>query len=162
MFEQGSSFLLNGIKPTMLQAAVFKKSAYMAVGGFMRDLRYHDDSHMFIKLGLRDPICAVSGGGAIMLDDDQTENRLSTNYNANKQGLIMKISMFKDLLGYFGDQLTLEERANISYRISNSYLVIAKASWFENDYIDSARNLALSLLESPRPIIDVVTRKGRR
>jgi hypothetical protein len=143
----------------MLQATVFKRSAYLAVGGFMEKLRFHDDSHMFIKLGLRDPICAVSGGGAIMMDDDQAKNRLSHNYNATKQGHLMKVSMFNDLLDFFDEQLTPEERSIISYRLSNSYLVIAKASWRGRDYFESIRNFALSIVENPRPLLGSIGRK---
>lgn len=159
LFDRGLDSLLQGKRPTMLQATVFKKSAYLAVGGFMKTLRVHEDSHMCIKLGLKDPICAVSGGGTIMLDDDQAENRLSIAYKADKQSQIMRVSMYKDLLDYFGDRLTSEERKDITYRISRSYLAIAKASWRENAYIESLSNVTLSIVSSPRPLLKMIQRR---
>ncbi len=150
LFDPGSNLLLFGKKKIALQATVINKSAYMAVGGFMKELRYHDDTHICIKLGLKDPICAVSGGEAVMMDDDQAVNRLSTNYDSSKQGYKMKISMCMDITEHFDTQLTSDERSVFSEKISGSYLGIAKLSWRERAYIESLRNLTLSVASSPR------------
>lgn len=128
----------------------------------MKELRVHEDTHICIKLGLKAPICAVSGGEAVMMDDAQAVDRLSAKYNSSKQGYKMKVSMLKDLLDHFDGQLTSEERSGIFDKISGSYLGIAKVSWREKSYIESLKNLTLSIASFPRHFFNMVKHSHHR
>lgn len=157
--EQGADWVLRERQPMMLQSTVFKRSAYLACGGFYAPLRYRDDTHLFIKLGLIEPVCAVAGGGARMTDDDQPHNRLSINFNSSKRGVEMAILMFQELIDYFDGRLSSEQEDILSLRLANSYLDMARISWRERDFRTFARYLLSSGKEHPRAIIDMFGRK---
>lgn len=161
LFEEGAEWVLKDLQPMMLQSTVIKRSAYMASGGFYAPLRYRDDTHLFIKLGLKDPICAVAGGGTKMTDDDQPQNRLSINYDRtrDKEGFVMQVVMFQDLLNYFDGRLTPEQKDTLSLYLANSYLNVARASWRERKFTEVAKNMLLSGVKHPRAIMDMIGRK---
>ncbi len=159
LLPEGSEVVLKVIQPLMLQATVLKRASYLACGGFLPGLRYRDDTHIFIKLGLKDPICAVGGGGTQMSDDDIPVNRLSLTYDQTRKGADAHVLMFQDLLDYFGDRLTDEEEDNLTLRLANAYLDLARFAWGRRDYKEFARYFALSGRTRPRAIIDMANRK---
>jgi len=122
-------------------------------------LRYRDDTHLFIKLGLKSPICAVAGGGAQMTDDDQPENRLSITHDRALKGINAQVIMFEDLLDYFGKQLTPEEEDALTMHLAEAYLGVARYSWRERDYLGTARNMILAGTRRPRALLNMFTRK---
>lgn len=159
LLREGSEVVLKAIQPLMLQATVLKRASYLACGGFLPGLRYRDDTHIFIKLGLKDPICAVGGGGTQMTDDDIPDNRLSLTYDQTRKGVDAQVLMFQDLLDYFGDRLTDDEKNILTMGLANAYLSLARISWEGRDYKDFVQNFARSGRTRPRAIVDLVNRK---
>lgn len=158
--EKGSDWVLKQWQPMMLQSTVLKRSAYLASGGFHAPLRYREDTHLFIKLGLNGPVCAVAGGGARMTDDDLPHNRLSINHGQIKSGMEMSVLMYQELLDYFEGQLTPEQEDILSLRLANDYLNMARISWRKRDFRPFVRYLILSGKTRPRAIIDLLGRKA--
>lgn len=157
--EDGSEWVLKERQPMMLQATVFKRSAYVACGGFYAPLRSRQDTHLFLKLGLNQPVCAVAGGGAEMTDDDIAQNRLSTNFHRTSRGTVMSILMYQELLDYFEGQLTSEQQDVLSLRLADNYLSVARAAWGERDFRKFAEYFLLSGREHPRAIRNMFGRK---
>lgn len=161
LVDKGSEWVLKGRQPMMLQASVINRAAYIASGGFLPSLRSREDTHLFIKLGLKSPICAVAGGGAQMTDDDQPENRLSITHNRARKGINAQVVMFEDLLDYFGDQLTPEEEETLTMYLAEAYLGMARHSWRERDISGMARYMMLAGVKRPRTLVDMLGRKVR-
>ena len=115
----------------MLQSSVFKRSACLESGGFLETLRYRDDTHLFLKLGIGAAVCAVNGCGVKMTADDDPSNRLSLNYNNERQGYWMQVLMFQDLLGG-AVNLNLTERRILRLRLAGAYRSMARLAWREH------------------------------
>lgn len=161
LIDEGSEWVLKELQPMMLQATVIKRSAYMASGGFLPPLRYRDDTHLFIKLGLKEPICAVAGTGTLMTDDDQPKNRLSLTHDQARKGTNAQVIMFEDLLDYFGNRLTTQEEEILTMYLGQAYLGMVRHSWRERDFSGMARYMMLAGVRRPRTLIDLLARKIR-
>lgn len=138
-----------GRQPTMLQASVFKRSAYLAAGGFHPLLRYRDDTHLFMKLGINAPICAVAGCGVEMTGDDIPENRLTLTYDHNKcLGASMFVILYQDLLTSLPHlSPTLRKRFHIS--LAAAHRRVARCAWKEQRWGDTISHIRQSLRVAP-------------
>jgi len=67
--EDGSSWVLLPVQPMMVQSSVVRRARYLELDGMWPQLSVREDTHLFFKLGLGRPICAVAGVGARMSDD---------------------------------------------------------------------------------------------
>jgi glycosyltransferase involved in cell wall biosynthesis len=76
LVEDGSPWVLSPVQPMMVQSTVVRRARYLEVGGMWPMLRLRHDTHLFFKLGLGRPVCAVTGVGATMTDD-AAEDRLT-------------------------------------------------------------------------------------
>lgn len=157
--EDASDWVLAPRQPMMLQASVINREAYLACGGFWKPLRYRDDTHLFIKLGLSGPVCAVAGGGAEMHDDDAPQNRLSATYNQARRGKEMQVLMNEELLDYFGEALTPAQEGLLTQRLAQAYLGLARLAWSKRDPGDFTRNIWLTLRTRPAVLAELVRRK---
>ncbi|MCB0126764.1 MAG: glycosyltransferase family 2 protein [Caldilineaceae bacterium] len=139
----------DGRQPMMLQSSVFKRSAYLAVGGFHPELRYRDDTHLFMKLGINGPVCAVAGCGVEMNGDDVPENRLTLTYNVNRRlGSGMQIVMYRDLLTTI-HPLSNELRRRFVSRLATAHRSMARAAWKEGQWREALRHIRQSFVVSP-------------
>lgn len=134
-------------QPMMLQATVFRKAAYLDSGGFWAPLRYRDDTHLYLKLGIGGAACAVNNLGCRMYDDDQV-NRLSSNFNRAKQGCEMQVLMYEELLSRRLPLSAFHER-ELKRRLSIAYRCVARHSWQEHRLIVTIQQLLQSLRVLP-------------
>lgn len=148
--EDGTAWVVrDGRQPMMLQSSVFKKAAYLAVGGFHPELRYRDDTHLFMKLGINGPVCAVAGCGVEMTGDDVPENRLTLTYNVNRRlGSGMQIIMYRDLLTTI-DDLSDELRHRFISRLATAHRSMARAAWKEGNWSEAVDHIRQSFTISP-------------
>ena len=121
-------------QPMMLQSTVFKKSAYIEAGGFLPALRYRDDTHLFLKLGLDGPVCAVAAIGTEMTSDDDPTNRLTLNYDNQLKGAQMQVIMFDDLLKTM-PHLAVELSQELKERLAYAHLAVARHRWRSQQYL---------------------------
>ena len=71
-----SDWVMMRRQPMMLQSSVFRRDAYLTAGGLDAALTRRHDTHLFLRLGLGGPACAVAGVGARMTSDDAPGGRL--------------------------------------------------------------------------------------
>jgi glycosyltransferase involved in cell wall biosynthesis len=69
LVQDGSSWVLLPLQPMMVQSSVVRRARYLEEGGMWPKLRLRHDTHLFFRLGLGRPICAVAGVGVTMTDD---------------------------------------------------------------------------------------------
>ncbi len=97
--EDATEWVMMPGQPMHLIASIISREAYFACGGFWAPLRYRDDTHLFLKLGLGSPVCAVAGIGAAFTQDEDPANRLTpTMARRSVQGHIFQIMMLEELL----------------------------------------------------------------
>jgi glycosyltransferase involved in cell wall biosynthesis len=152
--DDGSSWALIKPQPMMLQSSVFKRAAYLECGGFLPQLRFRDDTHLFLRLGLGQPICAVAGYGAEMTSDDDPSKRLTLSYNREKQerGHFMQAWMFTDLLEKMPD-LSPATRSELQRRLGTVYRSLARDAWRQRKPFTTAYRLSKSYLAKFRRVV---------
>jgi glycosyltransferase involved in cell wall biosynthesis len=145
-----ADWVMLGHQPMMLQATVFNRDAYFACGGFWRPLRYRDDTHLFLKLGLGGPACAVNNLGCQMTDDDQ-QNRLTTTYQKAKNGCWTQVLMNQDLLTR---DLLLKptHRREIRRRLAVAHRGMARFALADGQWLTAVAHLSTSLMIQPQAI----------
>jgi hypothetical protein len=141
--QDGSEWALKNIQPMMLQSTIFKRAAFLQVGCFLQKLRYRDDTHMFLRLGIEQPLCAVSGFGAKMYGDDAPENRLTLTYDRSLRGFQMQTIMNEDLLQQMPD-IQPAKKEIIQTRLATAHWSLARAAWLEKDYGEFVKQLSFS------------------
>jgi glycosyltransferase involved in cell wall biosynthesis len=67
--DRGVRWVEKAIHPMMVQSSVVSRAALRRVGGFREDLRTREDTHLLLALCASEPVCAVTGWGALMHDD---------------------------------------------------------------------------------------------
>ena len=145
-------------QPMLLQACVFNREAYFASGGFWAPLRNREDTHMFYKLGLGGPACAVAGIGTHMTADDAPENRLTLTLTS-KQGHLYRVMMFNELLTR---DIAAEPRQQLRRRLAMTHYRLARLYMRDGGWKTAVshlwRSLRIDPMVSPRDIIRKVIR----
>ncbi len=154
LMTDAAPWVMNGRQPMMLQSTVFQRAAYLESGGFWSPLRYRDDTHLYLKLGIGGAACAVNEIGCRMTDDDQT-NRLSANYDKAKRGCEMQVLMNQELLSR---SLPLQplHRQQLEQRLATAHRCVAHYAWRERRYPKALLHLARSLAAQPRSVGTVI------
>ena len=67
-------------QPMLTPVTVVRRSAYLAVGGQDPRFRCREDTHLFMRLALSRPTCAVAGVGAFVTADAGAGQRLTTTH----------------------------------------------------------------------------------
>lgn len=100
VLEDASECVMMDRQPTMLQCSVFRKAEYEKVGGLWKPLWLTHDTHLFLKLCLGGPACAVAGHGSVQTSDAATGGtRLTlTHGQSNRSYWIETRLMWKDVL----------------------------------------------------------------
>lgn len=149
-----ANWVMMGRQPMMLQATVFSKAAYLASGGFWQPLRYRDDTHLYMNLGIGGAACAVNNIGCQMTDDDQG-NRLSTTHNRAKKGCQMQVLMHGDMLER-KPEMQPQHRRELQRRLSNAHRCLARHAWRERNLKEVVWHLVQSFLARPRTVGNLV------
>jgi hypothetical protein len=150
LVADAADWVMLGHQPMMLQSTVFNKHAYFAVGGFWKPLRYRDDTHLYLKLGIGGPACAVNHIGCQMTDDD-LNNRLTTNHSQAKRGCQMQVLMFQELLAREW-QIRPTHKATFRHRLSTAHRCMARFAWRERRLGDVLWHTSQSVLVEPQSV----------
>lgn len=113
-------------QPMHLITSVINREAYFACGGFWAPLRYRDDTHLYFKLGLGGPACAVNFIGAAFTEDEASDNRLTPAMaRRSRQGYVYQIMMLEDLLAR---DITSDVRHQLQQRLAKGHYGLARLS----------------------------------
>jgi len=77
LVRDATAWALMKRQPMMLQAAVIAKDALVGTGGFDARFKLSHDTHIFCRLAIGRPACAVAGVGCVQTSDDMSLLRLS-------------------------------------------------------------------------------------
>jgi len=100
LLEDASECVMMDRQPTMLQCSVFRKEAYEKTGGLWKPLWLTHDTHLFLKLCLGGPACAVAGYGSVQTSDAASGGtRLTLTHGHNKRSYWTETALlWKDVL----------------------------------------------------------------
>ena len=153
LFRDGSTLAMMGTHPMLIPFSVFRKEAYLRHGGLWEELWSAEDTHLFIKMGLQESLCAVGGsGGVVTADERDPENRLTVAFDtATIKRWRGMVKMYKDLLANV-PSISGPQRKELNKRLAHSYWRISRLAWLDGRYADSASAFALSLRTDCRVI----------
>lgn len=99
MLENGTEWVVRHRIPMMLQASVFHRKRLVAAGCLLEELPTRDDTHVFLRHGLRGGVCAVNYVGCQQTSDDQSGERLTTTIsNKTLRYWQCSVTLWSDLI----------------------------------------------------------------
>jgi glycosyltransferase involved in cell wall biosynthesis len=159
ILEDGTPWVLRKRVPLLLQASVFHRERLVAAGGLWEVLPMRDDTHVFLRHGMGNPICAVAGIGTIQTSDDRSGGRLTTTHsNSTQRYWRCSILMWADLLKRVpsGD---LASRRLIEQRLCISHVRFGVRAAKRGQLVSLLIHGFRAILASPRTVLKVVGQK---
>ncbi len=146
--EDATEWVMMPGQPMHLIASIINREAYFACGGFWAPLRYRDDTHLYFKLGLGGPACAVAIVGAAFTQDEAAENRLTPAMARRSiQGYIYQIMMLEDLLAR---DITPSVRHRLQQRLAKGHYSLARLSLRRREWKTAVSHLWRSWQIDPK------------
>lgn len=138
--------------PMLLPSSVFSRTALHDSGGFWKRLSSREDTHLFMKLGIGGPACAVAGCGVEVTNDDP-EGRLTLAHRPSEgTGYRMQVLLHRDILSSAAE-LGPAQRRLLRRRIATSYRRLARLAWEGRQPYASVRYAAHAAYFGPWPFV---------
>jgi glycosyltransferase involved in cell wall biosynthesis len=145
------SWALAPRQPLMTPAVVISRAAYLACGSQDEALPCREDTHLFLKLGLTRPLCAVAGVGADVTPD-AAEARLTSAHPADgRRYLDASVRLAEDVLARL-PELRHTARRDLRRRLAVAHWRRARLAWRERELGPCAAELARSVRCEPRVV----------
>jgi len=154
-----SAWAMLSRQPMMMQSSVFRRSAYLDVGGLDAALWSRHDTHLFLVMGLGRPMCAVAGCATEMTSDDSGGGRVTAAYGTQTPTYWMDtFLMYRDLLG---DKyaVTAEHRSTLKRRLAGAQLRLAELARNDGKLVEWLGHLLGAFANSPRRVFGGIGRK---
>jgi glycosyltransferase involved in cell wall biosynthesis len=120
----GKQWTLLPRQPMMIPASTIRRDAYLAVGGSEPRLERRGDTHLFFKLGLGGPVCAVAGEAGIASED--ASNSLTQTLSSDETVYWTCTTwLYADLLRH-AEGLSARERNDLRRRLADAHLTLAR------------------------------------
>lgn len=149
--DEGAEWIFLPRMPAMLQASLIDREAYLRMKGLWRPLKIRQDNHIFFKLSLDGPVCAVQGVSTQMTSDDDPENRVFGG--AHKPGTKVyeteSLLMYKDLIECTPNAPE-KYRDEFRRRLKAAHFSMARIDREAGDYAEAARNALQGAVASPK------------
>ena len=148
-------------QPMMLQSSAFRRESYLGVGGMRADLRSRHDSHLFFKLCIGQPSCAVNHCGTEMTADDESGGRVTEAIGTRTPEYHLEtVRLYRDVIDSF-PHLSARYRAALRGRLSSAHVWLSKHRFGEWRLLRGVSHLAAATVASPRRVFGGLGRKAR-
>lgn len=157
-----ADWVMRAIQPTMLQAGVFRRDDYLAVGGLDPAIALRHDTLLFLRLGIGGAACAVAGAGAVMTDDDDPGARLSASVgDGTRRYWEETVAVYRTVLaGASG--ASPAHRAELRARLVAAHMRLARHARADHAPAEAARHVGRAVRTSPAALLSrAVGRAGR-
>ena len=143
------AWILAPRQPLMTPAVVVSRAAYLGCHGQDERLLCREDTHLFLKLGLTRPVCAVAGAGARVTPDAAGARLTSAHPATGRRYLDASVRLTEDVLERV-HPLTPAARRELRRRLAVAHWRRARLAWREHRLGPCAAELARSLRREPR------------
>ena len=143
------SWTLASRQPFMTPAVVISRAAYLLCGGQDEALPCREDTHLFLKLGLTVPLCAVAGTGARVTPDATGARLTDTHASDGRRYLDASVRLTEDVLARLPG-LQPSARRELRRRLAVAHWRRARLAWSERRLGPCVVELARSLRWEPR------------
>jgi len=146
-------------QPTMLQASMVRRQAYLDSGGLWPELSSRHDTHFFYRMLLDRPACAVAGVGAAMTDDARGERLTAGRGRAHgRRYWACTVLLYRDLLERRTDP---DERRILADLLARGHKRLARTAWSDRRPRQAVTELTRGVMASPLTIPWSVLMPGR-
>ena len=119
----GCDWLFGPLQPMLIPASVVRRDAYLGVGGSDTRFVCRGDTHLFFKIGMAGPVCAVAGFAGEVTHDDRAS--ITATFDPGLDSYLQcTLWLYNDLLQ--DPRLTRAQRAVVRRRIAAAYWGFAK------------------------------------
>jgi glycosyltransferase involved in cell wall biosynthesis len=119
--EDPADWLMLPLQPMTSQGAMIRRETYLQLGGMETSLLGREDTHLFFRIGLAGPACAVAGVAAEMTDDAAPVSRLTAIHRPTTRTYCEQtIWLYKDVLDGH-PSLTRRHRRVLRRRLAAGY-----------------------------------------
>jgi len=145
-------WVVREVQPMLLPFSVIRMSSFRNSGGFVEELLRGEDTHLFWKLGLGAPGCAVAVIGGLVTSDGSGASRITTNIDGSHPARWRNaVVMYRDLL-HRRQHKTRDVREILEDRLVESYWRLGRVLWTTGARGEALKALARCLVSSPRSI----------
>jgi glycosyltransferase involved in cell wall biosynthesis len=124
--SDGREWALLPRQPMMIPASVIRRDAYISMGGSAQNLTCRGDTHLFFKLALAGPVCAVAGVAGEATADDPA--RLTEQHRTAPAGYWECTRwLYADILARHPD-LPVADQDILRRRLADAYLQLGRMS----------------------------------
>jgi glycosyltransferase involved in cell wall biosynthesis len=127
LVDDARPWLFRDVQPMMIPASVFRRDAYLAAGGCDTALSCREDTHLFFKVGLAAPMCAVAGVAGLASGDSPTSLTITLS-PAQEAYWRCTTFLYDDVMQIGAGSLTAEQRGILTSRIADAYFMLARNS----------------------------------
>jgi glycosyltransferase involved in cell wall biosynthesis len=146
-------------QPMLLPFSVFSRSTFLAEGGLWERLPAGEDTHLYVRLGLKYPMCAVSGIGGVVKGVPEEKGRLTGLFGPGAiRHWECSVLLWKDLLDRTPD-LAIPYRRLLARRIADAYWRKGMLSARQFKPLDAIGSFSRSLLQDPSVALKVAAKK---
>jgi glycosyltransferase involved in cell wall biosynthesis len=147
------------IQPMMLQSSVFRRRAYLELGGLRPELRCRHDTHLFFLACLGRPACAVAGVGTVQSGDDRSGGRVTAAFGTGTRAYWQDtVAMYAELLAG-ARALAPRHRRELRRRLAAAHVRLARLAWREGTG-PSLAHLASALRHGPGVVLGSLGRRA--
>lgn len=146
VIPRAESLVMRAVPPMLMPFCVIRKDVYQRYGGLWEELWSAEDTHLFIRLGLHETLCAVAGeGGIVTADETDPANRLTIAYDTGTpKRWNALIRMYQRILG---SEPGLPEgiRHEFIRRLAHCHWRLARLNWADGKLFHTCSSILTSL-----------------
>lgn len=148
--KDGTNWTFLRHQPIMLQCSVFRKDVWIESGGLNPSFRLMHDPELFFRLSIGEKICAVSGVGCVLTDDDTSNVRLTTAVNPSEPAFWEEqIALWRSVLRRVPNLSPRYQRV-ARRNLASAHWQLFRLYWSSRNVGKSAWHLPMSGLADPR------------
>jgi glycosyltransferase involved in cell wall biosynthesis len=148
--KDGTNWTFLKRQPIMLQCSVFRKDVWIESGGLDPNFRLMHDPDLFFRLSVGEKICAVSGVGCVLTEDDVSNLRLTTAVHPREPAYWKElIALWRSVLRRFPDLSPPYQRV-ARRSLASAHWRLFRLYWSSRNVGKSAWHLPMLGLADPR------------
>ena len=161
LVADATAWLLMPVQPMTMSSSVVARRGFLAVGGMDERLRSREDTHLFFRIGLGAPACAVAGHGTYSNADD-SGSRLTRVLGAETADYWRAtVLLYGDVLRH-APPLPPGARRELRGRLADAHVRLARLSWDGGDAPGVALQAGKALLAHPPTVARRLARLALR
>jgi glycosyltransferase involved in cell wall biosynthesis len=163
VLENTPDVVLAEAQPMLLPFSIFQRSVFLEAGGLWERLPAGEDTHLYVRLGLTHPMCAVAFSGGVVKGASGDAERLTGAFGPDSlQHWDCSILLWNDILRSASD-LSPQHRRLLVRRVAEAHWRRG-ILWAKSHRVFSAGgSFCRSLVHDPSVAFQAATRKfGRR